>query len=100
MKRHYLIVIKTFADKRTAAIFEGLKVRRLDANIQRRTAMKLQQLDAAVTLEDMMIPPGNRLEVLAGDRKGQSSIRVNQQYRVCFKWEEGNSYDVEFCDYH
>jgi len=93
-------VIKTFANKQTAAIFQAERVRRIDINIQRKTLMKLQQLDAATTLDDMLVPPGNKLEALSGDRKGQHSVRVNRQWRICFKWKDGHAYDVEFCDYH
>lgn len=93
-------MIKTFANKQTAAIFQAERVRRIDINIQRKTLMKLQQLDAATTLDDMLVPPGNKLEALSGDRKGQHSVRVNRQWRICFKWKDGHAYDVEFCDYH
>jgi proteic killer suppression protein len=91
-------VIKTFADKRTAALFSGLFVKALPTDVAVRAKRKLDLIDAA--LEFLRSPPGNRLEALAGDRKGQHSVRVNQQWRVCFRWVEGHAYDVEFCDYH
>jgi len=93
-------MIKTFQNKETAALFQGLRIRRPDTAIQRKALIKLKQLDAAATRNDLSIPPSNRLESLHGDRKGQYSIRVNQQWRICFKWENCNAYDVEFCDYH
>ena len=93
-------MILSFRDKQTAALFEGLRVRHIDIKVQRRALMKLQQLDAATVLEDMRVPPGNQLEALRGDRKGQHSVRVNQQWRLCFRWHAGNALDVEFCDYH
>ena len=93
-------MIKSFTDRQTAAIFQGLRVHRIDVNVQRKALMKLIQLDAATMLDDMRIPPGNRLEQLSGKRHEQFSIRVNQQWRICFKWQEGHAFDVEFCDYH
>jgi proteic killer suppression protein len=93
-------VIKTFADTRTAALFAGQFVKALPTDVAVRAKRKLDLIDAAATLEFLRSPPGNRLEALAGDRKGQHSIRVNQQWRVCFRWVEGHAYDVEFCDYH
>jgi proteic killer suppression protein len=93
-------MIKTFAEKRTAAIFSGLKVRGLPGDIQSRARTKLLLLDAAETLDDLRIPPGNRLEALSGDRKGQHSVRINNQWRICFEWLDGNAYKVEICDYH
>jgi len=60
----------------------------------------LRNIESSVVLDDLRIPPGNKLEALKGDRKGQHSIRVNEQWRICFRWDDGNAYDVEFCDYH
>lgn len=80
-------------------MFEGLSPRRFRA-IQAEAERKLTQLDAAVTLDFMKAPPGNRLEVLRGDRKGQWSIRVNDQWRICFKFKNGDMFDVEIVDYH
>ncbi len=93
-------MIKSFADKRAAAIFAGHVVKGLPPQIQKRVRARLLALDAAVTLDDLRIPPGNRLEALKGDRKGQHSIRVNNQWRICFVWRSGNAWNVEIVDYH
>ncbi|MCC7016358.1 MAG: type II toxin-antitoxin system RelE/ParE family toxin [Rhodospirillales bacterium] len=93
-------MIKSFADKRTAAIFAGYAVRDLPHQIQRRARAKLQAIDAARKLDDLRVPPGNRLEALKGDRAGQHSIRVNDQWRICFAWRGGEMWDVEIVDYH
>jgi len=82
--------IINFTDKETAKLFAGQFSRRLPQRVQRRAMMRLTQLNGAVTLEDLKIPPSNRLEQLLGDRKGQFSIRINQQYRVCFVWKNGH----------
>jgi proteic killer suppression protein len=94
------VVIKSFADKRTAAIFAGYAVRDLPQQIQRRARAKLLAIDAATLLDDLRVPPGNRLEALHGDRQGQHSIRVNDQWRVCFVWRDNEAWDVEIVDYH
>jgi len=94
------VVIKSFVDKRTAALFAGYVVRDLPNQIQRRVRAKLLAIDAARQLEDLRIPPGNRLEFLHGDRRGQHSIRVNDQWRICFAWRQGAAWDVEIVDYH
>jgi proteic killer suppression protein len=94
------LVIKSFADKRTAALFAGYAVRALPDQIQRRARAKLLAVDAARQVEDLRAPPGNRLEVLHGDRRGQYSIRVNDQWRICFEWREGAAWNVEVVDYH
>lgn len=93
-------MIKSFHDKRTAAIFAGLPARGVAADIVKRVRMKLVLLDAAATLEFLRSPPGNRLEMLKGDRAGQYSIRVNDQWRICFSWRDADAHEVEFCDYH
>ena len=93
-------MIKSFADKRTAALFAGHRVKGLDPQIGRRARAKLQMLDAAHALDDLRVPPGNRLETLKGDRTGQMSIRVNDQWRICFAWRQGEAWDVEIVDYH
>jgi toxin HigB-1 len=93
-------VIKSFADKRTAAIFAGYAVRNLPQQIQRRGRAKLLAIDAAKRLDDLRAPPGNRLEALHGNRAGQHSIRINEQWRVCFAWHDGEAWDVEIVDYH
>lgn len=92
-------MIKTFADKDTEGLFNGVRIRRL-VNIEGAARRKLEYLDAAGALEDLRVPPGNRLEALKGNRAGQYSIRVNDQFRVCFRWQEGDAYAVEICDYH
>jgi len=93
-------MIKTFADKETEKLFQRQRSRSLPADIQRKTRMKLEILDAAEKLDDLKVPPGNRLEKLSGDREGQHSIRINQQWRICFQWKNGDCYDVEIVDYH
>jgi toxin HigB-1 len=92
-------MIKTFHCRDTQALFEGkcpLKFKAF-ANVAER---KLQMLDDAYSIEDLRVPPGNRLEALRGDRKGQWSIRINDQWRVCFRFEDGNALDAEIIDYH
>jgi len=93
-------VIQSFADKITAAIFAGLEVRRLPRAIQAIARRKLKLVDAAVSLESLRVPPGNRLEALKGDRAGQWSIRINDQWRICFRWKGADAFDVEVVDYH
>ena len=92
-------MIKTFADKQTQKLFEG-GIPRQFSSFQRQAERKLQMLDMAVTLDFLRSPPGNRLEALSGDRLGQHSIRINQQWRLCFRWVEGEAFDVEITDYH
>lgn len=93
-------MIRSFADKQTAAVFVGLVARGLPHQIQRRARAKLFMIEAAELLGDLRAPPGNRLEVLRGDREGQHSIRVNDRWRVCFRWFDGDAWDVEITDYH
>jgi len=93
-------MIRSFADKQTAAIFAGLAVRGLHQDIQKRARIKLKMIDAAKELLDLRSPPGNRLEELRGDRKGFYSVRVNDQWRICFAWVDGEALDVELVDYH
>jgi len=93
-------MIKTFADKQTAALFAGLNVRRFDGQWVRIARTKLALLHAAASIDFLRVPPGNRLEKLSGDRQGQWSIRINEQWRVCFRFEGGNAYEVEIVDYH
>ncbi|WP_158046934.1 type II toxin-antitoxin system RelE/ParE family toxin [Skermanella pratensis] len=93
-------MIKTFADKGTAALFQGHFLKGMPADIQRRALVKLVLIDTAVTVEDLRVPPGNRLEALRGDRQGQYSIRVNGQWRICFVWKDGDAFEVEIVDYH
>lgn len=93
-------MIETFKDKITKAIFEGKRVKKLPEDLQRKAERKLIRIDTAVTIEDLRVPPGNMLESLSGDRKGQHSIRVNDQWRICFTWNDDGVYEVEFVDYH
>jgi proteic killer suppression protein len=93
-------MIKSFADKETERIFNREISRRFAPDIQRKARIKLEILDAAEALQDLRIPPSNRLEKLSGDRQGQHSIRVNNQWRICFVWQDGNAYRVEIVDYH
>jgi len=92
-------VIRSFRDSDAERLFRGTATRRL-ASVARVAQRKLTQLHAATTLDDLAIFPGNRLEPLRGDRKGQHSIRVNDRLRACFRWEEGDAFDVEIVDYH
>lgn len=93
-------MIRSFADRRTKALFEGVPVKGVAADLARRARMKLQQVDAATDLRFLRVPPGNRLEALKGNRAGQLSIRVNDRWRVCFRFENGDAHEVEFVDYH
>ena len=93
-------VIVGFRDADTELLWKTGKSRRIPASIRRSAARKLMVLNAALELNNLTVPPGNRLEALAGDRKGQHSIRINDQYRICFVWEAGNAHDVEIVDYH
>jgi proteic killer suppression protein len=93
-------VIRTWADAEAAKLFDLRRSRKLPADLQRTALRKLRMLDAAISLEDLTIPPANRLEKLKGSRLGQWSIRINDQWRICFAWREGNAHDVEIADYH
>ena len=93
-------MIKSFRDKETEKIFNRQLSDKLPQNIQCIARKKLVILDAVPELNDLRIPPGNQLEALKGDRKGQHSIRINDQWRICFKWSDGDAYDVEITDYH
>lgn len=93
-------MIQSFADKVTAAVFLGQEVRSLPRSIQSIGRRKLKLLDAAVSLHGLRVPPGNHLELLRGDRKGQWSIRINDQWRICFRWAGTDAFDVEIVDYH
>jgi proteic killer suppression protein len=93
-------VIKSFGDRDTERLFSREPVRRLPADLLRTMLRKLVALDAAEALADLRVPPGNRLEKLKGRRSGQYSIRINDQWRVCFGWKDGNAHDVEIVDYH
>jgi proteic killer suppression protein len=93
-------VIQSFADRDTERLFHREFVRRFAGELQRLMLRKLVQLDAAEQLDDLRVPPGNRLEKLKGNRAGQHSIRVNDQWRICFRWKDGNAFDVAVVDYH
>ena len=92
-------MIKSFKNKDTEALFNGRRVKRF-VNIERVAYRKLVQLDAAATLDFLRVPPGNKLEALSRDRQGQHSIRINDQWRICFVWKDGNAEQVEIVDYH
>ena len=93
-------MIQSFADRDTERLFRRERVRRFPAELHRILLRKLGLVDAAEQLEDLRVPPGNRLEKLTGDRVGQQSIRINDQWRICFRWKDGNAFDVEIVDYH
>jgi proteic killer suppression protein len=93
-------VIKTFEDTDTQLLWETGKSRRIPASIRKSALKKMLILHWATSLADLAVPAGNHLEALTGDRKGQHSIRINDQYRLCFLWQERDAYDVEIVDYH
>ena len=93
-------MIRSFADKETAVIFVGLRVKAFGPHVLDAARRKLKAIDAAKAIDDLRAPPGNRLEKLSGDRRGQWSIRINDQWRACFRWENGDAHDVEITDYH
>ena len=93
-------MIRSFADKPTEALWHGHRPRELPPTILKVALRKLTQLEAASKLDELRFPPGNRMEALKGDRAGQYSIRINDQYRVCFRWDGNNADDVEITDYH
>ena len=93
-------VIQSFADRTTSELWENLNSRKLDSRIVRTALRKLRQLNGADVLDDLRIPPGNRLEPLQGDRRGQYSIRINSQWRICSTWISAGPADVEIVDYH
>jgi len=93
-------MIKSFRDRDTERLFHREHIRRLPPRLLRGALKKLLILDAAELLKDLRLPPGNRLEKLKGDRAGQHSIRINDQWRICFRWRNGDAYDVEIADYH
>jgi len=93
-------VIRSFKSKETEKIFNRERSRRLPSDIQQVALRKLRMLNRAVTLQDLRVPPANRLEKLSGGRAGQYSIRINDQWRICFEWKEGDADNVEIVDYH
>jgi proteic killer suppression protein len=93
-------MIKSFRDRDAERLFERRSTRRLGAEVQKVALRKLRMLDAAAGLDDLRVPRGNRLERLSGDRSGQHSIRINDRWRICFRWRDGDAHDVEIVDYH
>ena len=93
-------MIRTFRNKQTHRLFLSGKRSPFPGDILDRARRKLMAIDAAINLADLMVPPSNRLEALKGDRAGAHSIRINDQWRICFVWHDGDAYDVEVCDYH
>lgn len=93
-------MIKSFADKTTEALFATGKAKRVPNEVAKRVARKLDMIDSAYRVEDLRVPPGNKLHALTGDREGQWAISVNDQWRICFHFEGEDAFDVEFCDYH
>ena len=93
-------MIRSFRDKETGKVWNRERSRKLPSEIQERALMKMQQLHASGDLKDLSIPASNQIEALKGDRKGQYSIRINQQWRICFTWKDGHASDVEIADYH
>ena len=93
-------MLLSFACKETEKIWLGKQSRKFPANIQDRALLKLGGIDAANVLQDLRVPPGNNLEALKGNRKGQMSIRINKQWRICFEFNNGDAYEVEIVDYH
>lgn len=93
-------MIKSFKDRLTEELYGGLQARSVPSDVAKRAIVKLFLIDTVTRLEDLRVPPGNRLEALKGGRAGQHSIRVNDQWRICFVWREGDAHDVEFCDDH
>lgn len=93
-------MIRTFADKEVEKIWHGTQPRKLPTNVQSAARRKLRMLNNAATLDDLRVPPANRLEALKGERKGQHSIRINDQWRIRFQWKDGDALDVVIVDYH
>ena len=93
-------MIKTFADKRTQELCSRGQSKKFPSDAAPRAARKLEYIHLAEQLDDLKVPPGNRLRAVPGNRKGQHAIAINAQWRICFRFEEGDAYDVEVCDYH
>ena len=93
-------MIRSFRDRDTERVFRRIRIRKLSIDLQRIAQRKLVMIDAASTIEDLKIPPGKRLEKLSGDRKGQYSIRINDQWRICFIWRGGDAHEAEIVDHH
>lgn len=93
-------MIKTFADKHTRSLYEGERSKKLPPGIVRRASRKLEYVNLATCLDDLKVPPGNRLHKLTDNREGQYSIAINDQWRICFRFDDGDAFEVEVCDYH
>lgn len=93
-------MVKSFRDKETEKVFNRIYSKKLPETIQQRALRKLRMIDAAAELNDLRVPPGNRLEALSGNREGQHSIRINNQWRICFTRSKGDAFDIEIVDYH
>jgi len=93
-------MIESYSCREAEKIWDGRRAKKFPADIQERALRKLRLIDAALVLDDLKNPPGNRLEALKGDRSGQQSIRINQRWRICFRWESGKALDVHIVDYH
>jgi proteic killer suppression protein len=96
----WFLVIRSFRDRDAERLFNREPAKRIGPEVQKIALRKLRMLDAATSLEDLRVPPANRLEKLKGGREGQHSIRVNKQWRICFRWRSGDAHDVEIVDYH
>jgi len=99
-RRYDSAMLRSFRDKETERLFDREPVKKIPPPVQRPALRKLILLDAAETLDDLRVPPGNRLEKLSGNRQGEYSIRINDQWRICFRWEDGDAHEVEITDYH
>jgi toxin HigB-1 len=93
-------MIKTFADKHTKSLYESGKSKKFPPDIHARASRKLEYVNLATSLDDLKVPPGNKLHRLTDDREGQHAIAINDQWRICFRFEDGDAFDVEVCDYH
>ena len=93
-------MIHSFKSRETQRLFNRILAKRIPPEIQRGALRKLRMLNRAETLDDLRVPPSNRLESLRGDREGQHSIRINDQWRICFRWDQGDAFEVEIGDYH
>ena len=93
-------MIKSFADKRTQELYSKGMSKKFPADVAPRASRKLEYVNLAMQLDDLKVPPGNRLHALSGSRQGQHAISINDQWRICFRFDDGDAYEVEVCDYH